>query len=108
MTDIPFSRRWKLWLIAWGVGLVAAGFPNPALIFYVWFFPSGLAKAFDRPFPAYDIAIGWLIYLLLTAFAFLSRPRVLYFTFFGIFCILLLLNAVGCQRMLGQMFEKTH
>ncbi len=100
MTEIPFSRRRKLWLIAWVVGLIAAGFPNPALIAVIWCFPLGLMNVVRWDGYADDyLIVGWLFYGALTVVALMSRPRVLYFTLYIILCILLLLNIVGCHQM---------
>lgn len=105
LTAIPFSLRWKLWLIAWSVGLVAAGFPNPALIFYFWLFPIGLLKVIGWQDTGYDSGyfVGWLVYIPLSVLALIARPRLLYFTLYLILCFLLLLNIVGCQQMNAQM-----
>lgn len=103
-TEIPFSRRWKLLLIAWGIGLVASGFPNPDSISIIWFFPLGLIKVvgWEGGHPN-DFIVGWVLYLALTVVALVSRPRVLYFTFYIILCILLLLNIAGCHQIIAQM-----
>ena len=107
MTELPFSRRWKFWLAAWFTGLIAAGFPHPALVFYLWLFPLGLLKMTGRlTGNDSDYIVGWLLYALITVLALLSRPRVLYFTFYVVFCTLLLLNIVGCQQINAQT-EKT-
>ena len=105
MTEIPLPRRWKLWLIAWGVGLIAAGFPNPALIVYAWLFPWGLMEAVGWKRSGYDsdYIVGWLPYIALTVAALFSRPRVFYFTLYVTLCILLALNAAGCQQMNAKM-----
>ena len=108
--EIPFSYRWKLCLVAWVIGLVAAGFPNPALIMYLWFFPLGLLEVTGWRFGGQDseYVVGWFCYTLITVFALMARPRLLYFTLFGVLCILLLLNAAGCQHMMARVVEKTH
>jgi hypothetical protein len=46
-----------------------------------------------------DFLFGWFLYLNLTIVALCSRPRVLYFAFYVILCILLILNVVGCRQM---------
>ena len=101
MAEIPFSRRWKLWLIAWGTALVVAGLPRPTLILYAWLFPWGLMEAVGWKRSGYDAdyIVGWLPYIALTIAALCSRRRVLYFTFYVVLCILLILNVVGCQQM---------
>ena len=97
-------------MIAWIVGLIAAGFPNPTLLLWVWLFPLGLFEIAGRQFTGLDsdYVIGWLFYALLTALALVSRPRFLYFIFYTVLCILLILNIVGCQQMNARMVEKTH
>lgn len=103
-TEISLALRWKLWLGAWLVGLVAAGFPHPVLILVVWLFPWGLMDmiGWQRTGHDGDYFVGWLPYIVLTVAAIRSRPRVLYFLFFGILCVLLLLNIVGCHRLNAQ------
>lgn len=110
MAEVSFSRRWKLCLIAWVFGLISAGFPNPGLILYVWFFPLGLLEIAGKQSTGHDseYLVGWIFYILITASALTSRPRVLYYTLFGVLCILLLLNAAGCQHMMARVVEKTH
>ena len=102
--EIPFLRRWKLWLLAWIIALVAAGFPNPGLIVIIWLFPWGLMDSIGWQRTGYDsdYVVGWLPYIVLTIAALLSRRRILYFAFFVILCVLLLLNIVGCHHLNAQ------
>lgn len=99
MTRIPFSQRWKLWLIAWAVALFAAWYTT--LIPYVWLFPLGLMEVVGRKQFGHDLDLlwGWFLYLALTIAAMCCRPRVLYFTFYTILCILLALNVIGCHQI---------
>lgn len=100
MAEIPFTRRLTLLLIVWAVGLVAAGFPNPVLIVYTNLFPVGLRVATPWIYTVMDrnyIIVGWLLYMALTLAALLSRPRILFVTFYRVLCVLLVVNVVGCQ-----------
>ncbi len=69
------------------------------LIIYAWFFPWGLLEAVGWNHDSDYITVYWLPYIALTVAALFSRTRVLYFTYYVILCILLALNAAGCQQM---------
>lgn len=47
-----------------------------------------------------DYFLAWLPYLALTIVGLLARKRNLYFVMYSILCVLLLLNVVGCQKMI--------
>src|SRR6516162_4640781 len=109
---LPKALRVRLWLVAWGVALLATPIPLcltspglfPYFVMYVWAFPIGTA-AFAFPEhrdPPGTVVIasliaGWLFYAVLTIFGLLQRERIRYFVLYTILCLLLILNAVGCN-----------
>lgn len=107
MDEIPFKRRLKLWLMAWAVGLVAAGFPHPVMIVWVWVFPLGLMEAFslDNKIPGEDAVyfLVWLPYIGLTIAALLARRRADFTKLLILLCLLLAVNVAGCRHMNANM-----
>jgi hypothetical protein len=71
-------------------------------------FPYGLLALFvpkDWDPPINEVVIlvtAWALYVVLTVVGLLQRRRVRYFIVFGILCILLALNVVGCHVMLNE------
>ena len=98
MSNISFSYRWKLWLLAWGLTVLAIGVPYPGLILWFWMFPFGLTEAMGWKRSG-DYILGWLLYIALTIAALYTRRSFLYFTLYVILCILLLLNVFGCHKI---------
>ncbi len=101
MPEISFSRRWKLCLLAWVAAFITLAASNPELVFYVWFFPMGLLEILGTK-PAGQktkvlMWLVWLIYLALTLAALRCGKRFLFFVLYGVICLLLILNVVGCQ-----------
>ena len=99
------GRRVRLWLAAWAVALVATQVPLP---FVLWapatflLFPTGLFRCLlPSSFTADDYnlaaALGWPIYAAVSL-ALLTQPRPKrYFVVYGVLCVLLITNVVGCQ-----------
>jgi hypothetical protein len=114
--DNELSRRLRarLLLIAWVVALLvtdAAGVIHCGVSFAlfgvacVWAFPTGMYSLVFRdggPELGFAASISvfvllWLCYLGLTLLAFRQRRRLRYLMVYGLLCVLLLLNAVGCN-----------
>jgi hypothetical protein len=100
---ISLDRRIKLWLLAWALALlstsvVALRSLNPMLIFVIPWFPVGLLQAIGLPFesPLFSIVIGWLIYSAVTAVAFKTYQNRIFWIAYGVLCLLLAVNMVGC------------
>src|ERR1043166_490662 len=104
--NISFRRRVALLLAAWcmAVSAAAAPFPHPSRK-YILLFPYGLitavisalgAKAQSAP----HVAVGWLVYIVLTFASLFSARRIVYFALYAMLCVLLLLNVIGCHMML--------
>jgi hypothetical protein len=82
----------------------AAALPRGSRPGYVLLFPFGLItcvisalgiKSQNAP----HVIFGWLLYLALTIAGLLTRRRLAYFVIYGILCVLLLLNVIGCHMM---------
>ncbi len=112
INTISKGARVRLWLIAWAVALLGSTIPfciaAPGLFLYfvlsAWAFPIGtIAFAFpEHQNPSDGIYIGsliggWLAYIALTIFGLRQNRRARYFVVYTILCLLLLLNAVGCN-----------
>ncbi|NOS69688.1 MAG: hypothetical protein HOP33_07140 [Verrucomicrobia bacterium] len=110
--EISKSSRVTLWLVAWGVALAATTIPIcikspeffPYFVTSIWGFPIGTA-AFAFPehrnppdgVVVASLVAGWLFYIALTIVGLYQKRRVRYFTVYTILCLLLILNAVGCN-----------
>jgi hypothetical protein len=105
------SLRWRisLWILAWVIAAIATVEGGIALLIYAWMFPAGLLALFtpkDWDPPVSEVVIlifGWLLYVGLTVFGLLQKRRVRYFITFGILCVLLALNSVGCHVMINNI-----
>ena len=105
------SLRWRisLWILAWVIAAIATVEGGIALLIYSWMFPSGLLALFtpkDWDPPVSEVVIlifGWLLYVGLTVFGLLQKRRIRYFITFGILCVLLALNSVGCHVMINNI-----
>lgn len=110
--EISKRLRIRLWLIAWGVALAATPIPFcigspglfPDFLMSFWAFPIGTAKfvfpAHEDPPPGVftcSIVGGWIFYIALTIYGLSQRRRARYFVVYAILCLLLILNAVGCN-----------
>lgn len=105
------SLRWRisLWVLAWVIAAIVTVEGGIGLLIYAWMFPSGLLALFtpkDWDPPVSDVVIlilSWALYVGLTVFGLLQKRRVRYFIAFGILCVLLGLNAVGCHQMIDNI-----
>jgi hypothetical protein len=104
-SGISARRKVTLWLAAWTVAMVATQVPLP---FALWapgtflLFPVGLFRCLlPSSFTPSDYnlaaALGWPVYFALTMAALLQSRRTRYFVVYGILCVLLATNVVGCQ-----------
>ncbi|SRR6266478_1048046 len=108
--DEGISRcsKWLLWLLPWCVIVPVMGIHNVPAAPY---FPIGMFTFFLSPengitlfmiggmgiFPS---LVGWMIYILLSARIALTSRRIPFFAFYSIFCILLILNVIGCKKIM--------
>jgi hypothetical protein len=106
--EISLRRRIWFWIGAWGIATVATVGLSPGLLLFAWLFPVGLlnfAPAGWDSSPPSDpsagvdsmIVLGWLLYIALTIVGLSQSRRTRYFVIFGILCVLLALNVVGCR-----------
>jgi hypothetical protein len=103
----------RLWLVAWGIALAGTTIPIlskdltmlPYFVMSIWAFPIGtiafaLPVGFQQPdgvLVYWLIAGGWLFYAFLTVFGLSQRNRLGYYIVHATLCLLLVLNAVGCN-----------
>lgn len=105
----PKSKRW-LCLGAWLVAGIATVIPDPGItplaILFAWMFPFGVFRLVfspDTDFGGFDLIIligGWLIYGYLTVLALSQNRRARFVFVYAILCVLLVLTAAGCNKML--------
>ncbi len=96
--EISPERRCNLLSIPWAATAVLT-LPG---VLHPQFLPAGLLIFFGMPAnKALDhgswLLIGWLLYLMLTAAACLSRRKRKYFIVYSVLCVVLAVNTVGCR-----------
>jgi ribosomal protein L40E len=106
------SDKWRLWLGAWFLVVLAALIINPSSILATPFFPIGLLvwlpKGEETAIAGWMMGawvIGWIFYLLFSVIMFKTKKAGPFFIMFSMFCILLILNVVGCQRVMQTASE---
>jgi hypothetical protein len=104
----PLSASIKLRFLlgAWGFVILICLATNPQSILAAPFFPIGLIACLpngeEKAIAGWMRGawiIGWVVYALLFIAMFQIKKRGVFFLVFIIFCILLLLNISGCQRI---------
>ena len=108
-SDEGISPRYRsiLWWGGWGAVTVFFAVTNPPSLAAFYAFPLGLmawlpggtANAI-MAFMFGGWMIGWSIYLLIAVALSNIKKRGLFFLIYGVFCVLLILNVVGCQRVM--------
>jgi hypothetical protein len=110
-TISPQSRR-QLWITTWLVAGIATIIPNllvtPIALLFAWLFPLGLFRLIFSPdnrldsnWGWFELIGGWLFYGYLTVFAISQNRKNRFFVAYTILCIFLILNVVGCNKMLN-------
>ena len=109
---MPARDKWRLWLGAWGLVAVATLVINPSYILAAPFFPIGLLvwlpNGEQKAITGWMIGgwvIGWIFYGLLSVIMFKTKRSGVFFILFAIFFALLVLNVVGCQRVMHAASE---
>lgn len=104
---MPRAHKWQLWLGAWCLVAIATLVMHPAHIVAVPFFPLGLLDWLPHgeqtAIEGWMIgawSIGWMLYAFLSVAMFAAKRTGVFFIIYVIFCVLLLLNVVGCQRVM--------
>ncbi len=106
--QISLRLRIGLWFAAWIIATIATIEGGFGLLLYSWMFPYGLLvlftpKDWNPPINETVILImGWALYVALTIIGLLQKRRVRYFIAFGILCVLLALNVIGCHVMINE------
>jgi hypothetical protein len=106
---ISISAKGCWWLAAWGGVILIFLVTNPACLRFALWFPAGLfaicqpeEKALETSLTAFGTGaffLGWGIYFVLSVFMLLAKKRTLFVILYLIFCLVLLLNVGGCQRL---------
>jgi hypothetical protein len=112
-SHIPRREKCCVLLFAWLVvflallvwGFCYAGLDSAlSLVPSVWLFPQGLAaEIFGMDYqgnPWVLLVAGWLAYFAVTFAALSAQRRPVYYILFGILCLMLLFNFVGCRKLL--------
>ncbi len=104
---MPRAHKWQLWLGAWSLAAVAMLVIHPAYLLAVPFFPVGLLDWLphgeEKTIKGWMIgawAVGWMLYVFLSAAMFTSKRTGIFFIIYVIFCVLLALNVIGCQHVM--------
>jgi hypothetical protein len=99
--SISKGKRLGLLAAAWGIACIASvvagrvstleDFVNAAFLFPLatWWFVE---------VPWAHPVVGWLLYISITIAAAYTRKPVRYFVLYGVVCILLIMNVVGCHK----------
>jgi len=103
--SISIATKWCLWLAAWGIVVLVNLMLHPASILSAPLFPAGLVvwlpNGEDKAVTGLMTGawmIGWLFYLILTIFVFAAKRMRVFIIVYVIFCLLLILNVVGCEK----------
>jgi hypothetical protein len=104
---MPMPHKWQFWLGAWCLVAIATLVIHPAYILAVPFFPVGLLDWLphgeEKAIEGWMIGawvVGWMIYVFLSMAMFAAKRTGIFFIIYVIFCVLLVLNVVGCQRVM--------
>ena len=101
---IPFGARCRFLMWAWGIAAFATVLVEiPLLLFFPWF-PLGLVCLFyNKDNDGHShlfMAVGWFFYTFITVSAMMTKRRQFYFLIYGLLCLLLILNVIGCHQIL--------
>ncbi len=106
--QLPASTRFRFLLPAgaWALALLATAIPDFRVVVWTHLFPFGVVFFFVRvldcnlPMAIGLIStLGWLLYMVLTGSILLTRKRTKYWLLYGLLCVLLMLNIVGCHMV---------
>ena len=104
---MPTPHKWRFWLGAWCLVAIATLVTNPGYILTVPFFPIGLLvwlpHGEERAIEGWMVGawiVGWIFYILLSVVLFRAKKTGVFFIIYAIFCVLLALNVIGCQRVI--------
>jgi hypothetical protein len=95
--EIAFRKRSTIFWFTWFVLLLLATCVAPLMLFFILWFPLGLALLMN--YHHYEVpvtVIGWLMYLILSIFILTSQTRMRFYILYGALLVLLALNVGGC------------
>lgn len=106
-SEEQISRFWK-WGLWYGAWIVVALLMNPVNLPAFIYFPLGLVALFPRgdeqaivlAMHSWPRFVGWVIYLLFAVGISRTRKRTTFITIYSILCLVLVLNVVGCKKVL--------
>lgn len=109
---MSYSDKWRYWLGTWFLVILANLVINPSSILTAPFFPIGLLvwlpKGEEKAVTGWMTGAwmtGWILYLSLSVIMFKTKKSGVFFILFAIFFALLVLNVVGCQRVMSAASE---
>jgi amino acid transporter len=107
--ELSFRFKWGFWYGAWAVTALCL---LPGVLFFPAF-PAGLFEFFGVKQNAQSNShlqffIGWLPYVVLTIGAYLTKRKSTYFIIYAVFCILLVMNVIGCRAVLRELDRGLH
>jgi len=101
------STKNLLWYGAWGVVIIGALIVNPTSLAAFYAFPLGLLAWLPNGDEKAVVGlmfggwiVGWIFYILISVALSRIKKKGLFLCIYFLFCILLMLNVVGCQRVL--------
>lgn len=99
---LSLGRKCAFFLLAW---VVTAVLMFPVTLYDSTLFPSGLwpmiGAGEEEVRHSWILKAGWLLYAGLLVGACVSRRKRTYFVIYAVFCVLLIVNIVGCRAMAG-------
>ncbi len=83
----------------WGIVVIAWLYVGPATVVFLPFFALGLtSKAV--------LSVGlWSFYIAITIAAFRAKTRWGYLLLYTLFCVVVLMNAAGCKRVVDDLIQ---
>lgn len=112
MGEWPTSESKRNILLAtWAIAALATVYVvNLPLLLYFGYFPMGLfyalcGKEWDRPLP---LCAGWLVYIIITLSALITKRRFVFLTLYGVLFVLLILNVHGCHAVMKNVGADIH
>jgi hypothetical protein len=100
---MPFAARCAFLFWAWVIAALATVLIEIPLLLFFPMFPAGLAYVISKQETEgslFLMAVGWFIYSAITGLAMAAKRGAFYFVIYGILCLLLVFNVVGCHQIL--------
>jgi hypothetical protein len=105
---VPKATKLWCWFGGWGLAAGATLVANPAHLLMAPFFPIGLLAllpdgekmAITAYMMIFPIGLGWIFYGIYSWVLLSRRGATVFYTWFVFFCVILILNVVGCQKVM--------